>query len=505
MKLRLLISALLFGVCFPLVSSVDFKQNDDWIYYRNAVSFLSGDFTLDPYMGPTFYTQGILGAGYIYFFGGDTLPVLSLLFSVGSFYLFTTILSRFLKLTSIDSVMLGMLLFVNPLNVHSFLGFMTEAYFLFLMLLCLYLFLFYLDNPDLRQYVLLVCAIVIAFFSRQVVLFMPLGFAVFGVLTKKPKTALLSFATFLGLAVYYKFLFPASPAMQTKAFSPHHLLEFDYSFAIFYGILILLTAFVTPLVVNAIIPDNRPNIAKALVLLIFAVLLYFGSAKLFKPDTVSWGEFPYFENTLERSGFYPRGVFGTKYLFKWNYDLYRYWDLGSKLLVGLLVSSLFVFRRKILNLYSVLIVTYMLVMIVTQRFFDRYLLELIPLFIMFLLKIKERLRFSYPYRSVIAGFTLFLAFYSYQFGMDFVGVNKYIWNKSEEIVEREKIEPSKIQGTNAWKLSYRNYVGDYKYTFSYDSPDVNQGFKDNWTLVEEHQINYPLNIFIEPKIYLYRR
>ena len=116
-------------------------------------------------------------------------------------------------------------------------------------------------------------------------------------------------------------------------------------------------------------------------------ILYFLLNKYFAPGKISWEEYPYFENTFERTGFFPRSILGTKYYFKWNYDIYRYWDLASKVLLALLIPSLFVLRKKVVNIYSISIVGYIILMLFTQVFFDSYLLPLIPMFILFLLYI----------------------------------------------------------------------------------------------------------------------
>ena len=287
---------ILFIVYLPLAKSVDFKQNDDWVYYENAQTFLKGDLTLDSYMGPTFYTQGLLGAGFIKLFGESNLPVLSLIFSVLSYYLFTLILKRFLKRTKVESIVLGLLLFLNPLNIHSFLGFMTESYFLFFMLLSVYIFLICLEKPSLTNFGLLLITILLAFFVRQITLFLPLGFLIYCIYAKKYGLAVWNFVMFSLLSMYYMFFFPLTSAMLTKAFSPHHLLESEYAYTLIYGMIILLSAFLIPLLLDSLNPQQGFTPKKILLALILFLGIYWILNTNFDPHRVSWGEFPYFEN-----------------------------------------------------------------------------------------------------------------------------------------------------------------------------------------------------------------
>ncbi|KKQ51027.1 MAG: hypothetical protein US72_C0023G0014 [Microgenomates group bacterium GW2011_GWC1_38_12] len=49
----------------------------------------------------------------------------------------------------------------------------------------------------------------------------------------------------------------------------------------------------------------------------------------------------------------------------------------------------------------------------------------------------------------------------------------------------------------------RNTSKDYLYNFSYDSQDVNEYYRELYTLVESKQIDFPVNIFVSPRVYLY--
>ena len=98
---------------------------------------------------------------------------------------------------------------------------------------------------------------------------------------------------------------------------------------------------------------------------------------------------------------------------------------GAKLLVSVLLVSLLTYKRKLVNFFSITIVVYLCLMLVAQKTYDRYLLTLFPLFILFLLHQKSG--FSKYIRLLLSGFVLFLCVYSLQFSVDFIVTNKYVW------------------------------------------------------------------------------
>jgi ABC-type multidrug transport system fused ATPase/permease subunit len=309
--------------------------------------------------------------------------------------------------------------------------------------------------------------------------------------------------------------------MFEKPLQFQHLLDIKYSFSLVYGSLIVLCALLLPLFISFICSNlfvdylrelkikyilvNKFKLFSIIFLLVVSTIgIYFILNTNFHPRTVSWGELPYLENTWERTGLYPRGVIGTKYQFKWNYDLYYYWDLLSKVVLSFFVSYILWFFKKknFIDFNLIFIVLYFGIMLLTETFYDRYLLVLVPFIILFFVKNTKKSIFEYV---TFVPFIAFLGFYSYQLTMDFVLVNSYVWNKSNSIVTLDSVEHKSIQGTNAWKLNYRNIERNYLYDFSYDSRSVNPKYKNEYDLIEVKEIKYPLNIFIEPKIYLYKK
>lgn len=497
------VSLVLFLILFLLVSKINFFQNDDWVYYEMVSRFMHGDFTLHPYSGPTFYTQGLIGAAFSFIFGLTKLPILTLIFSVANFYLFTRYVKERLGKSLKLSLLLGLIYFFNPLNIYLILGFMTSQYFIFFMLTSLWFHSFYKESNDKKYLWRLIISIFLGLVVRQVSLFIPLGLAAFYLLSLNFKKAGLFTTIFVVFYYYYSNIFPLTSRIREIPLQLHHLFDFDYSFALVFGVLVVLTAYIFPVILSSInFKKFYKSKLKLILGLVLMVAIYFFANRNFNPHEISWGEFPYFENTLERTGFYSRGLGGTKYQFRWNYDLYYNWDLSSKVLLVAFIAYFLLYRLRVRDEHLTLAFVYLGMLIVTETFYDRYILVLIPLVLMFLAKnyiIENKLN-----HLLLSVFVIFLAFFSYQLGNDFVAINKYVWERSEELVA-QGTSSEMIQGTKAWKLTHRNVNRDYLYNFSFDSQEVNEDYKNLYTLVEIKEIDFFGNIFVNPKVYLYKR
>ncbi len=493
-----------FLTLLPVSLLVNFYQNDDWCYYLTVERFASGDFTLHPYVGPTFYLQGFMGMLFAKFFGTANLPVLTLLVACTSLYFFTLILNEFLKVDFKWSIVLGLLFFLNPLGIYELWGFMSNHYFEMFLLSALYFFLKYEKTLEKKYNIWYLILVFLGLLVRQTSLVMPLTVSIYYALKKKIKLSAFNFVYFVLLYIFYLKVLPLTPRIMEVPLQFQHLLKFNYAYAVIYGSLLILTAYLLPLVLNVI--DLRSVFAKKTTIIIFVILfgiVFFGFNKLYKPMTVSWGEFPYFENVVERTGFYPRGVHGTKYYFAGNFELWKDWDLASKSVLTIFITYLILNFRKKLNIFSLYVIVYLGLMVITETYYDRYIYTIVPVAVFYLLSVSNGLqKFT---KFILIGFVILLTFLTYLFSADFILVNRYIWNKSLFLVDDRKVSPEKILGTNAWKLMYKNTQKDYVYNFSYDSPKVNSDYRDKYKLVETHAIDFPINIFVNPNIYLYEK
>ena len=496
----ILLSISLFLVFCPLIGLIDFPQNDDWVYYKMVRGFLNGNLGLDPLSAPTFYIQGGLGMLFSIFFSLRRLPYLTLGVSVLNFLIFTRIIKVFFKKDFTTSILVGLLLFFNPIHVYSILGFMTENYLLFFLLLSLYFLLLYERNKN--PVLLFFCLFywTLSFFVKQSAIVF-LGSISMYFLSKRNYKIFIPTSFLLILsAVFYQFVFPLTQEMKEKFLYPNHFTENNYSLSFVYYFLLLLVCFCLPLIF--IVVFNKYNVKKVVPLVVVTLLVFLTFTGVFHPETTRLREFPYFGNIFEREGFYPTGISGTKYHFRGMFDLNNTWDITSKVFLLVLFAYLVVNIKKTWNLYSVFVGLYIALMLFTEVFFDRYLLIALPFFILYLLSFK--LTFSLAYKGVLACFILFLASMAYQFSYEFVITNKYVWDRSEELV-RFGVDPNKIKGTNAWKLSFRNLTKDYDYEFSWDDQNVDEIYSCCFELVDEKKVKFLGSIFVNPKVYLYKK
>ncbi len=463
---------------------------------------MSGDFKLDSYLGPTFYTQGVIGAVFSFIFGIGRLPVLTLFFSIMSLFIVFNILHRFQKFSILDSIITGLMFYFIPLNVYSLWGFMTEEYLLFFYLVILYFFLRFDESRKSSDFLLMYIFIFLAFFLKQNSFVFPFSISLYYFYKRNIKLGAYNFLAFFIIFVYYFLFFPKTDAMIGKSLALNHLFEPNYIYAIVYGILLMSTAFLIPIFFSSIEVGKLSKKSTLIAFVLIGIILFIFLNRFYKPSEVSWGEFPYFENTFERTGFYPRGIHGTKYQFTGIYDLYKYWDLAAKVLLSSLIALSIVTRKIKVNYFLFFILTFLAMSIATERYFDRYTLMILP-FVLFYLS--EGIKFNLLKRVSVVIFSIFLIFYGYQFSMDFISVNKYVWGRSKTLVETGKANENELLSTNSWKLMYKSNKAISKYIFSYDSTKVNEEFRCCYELIESKEITYPFNFFINPEIYLYRK
>lgn len=264
------------------------------------------------------------------------------------------------------------------------------------------------------------------------------------------------------------------------------------------GVLIVVTAFYLPLILAIVkIPKSldKAFLIKYAVILLLCVVLYL---IFFKPNVISWAEFPYFENTFERMGFYPRGIHGTKYHFMGSHDLYLYWDLFAKIALLIFLPYFFLNIKKFLDINVLFIVVYLGIMLVTDTFYDRYIMIILP-FVLFALA--RNLRLTFSQKALMSVFILGMGFYSLQMSFDYVVRNNYVWAKALSL----EVENDEILANHAWNAKFKSSAKNNKYLFSYDSLEVNPELTCCYYLVEKKSLHYPLSIFLEPNLYLYKK
>jgi len=451
----ILFSTAVFLLFIPLINKVNFMQNDDWNRVTSVARFMRGDFTLLQVTATTFYTQGLLGMVFSYVFGIGKLPFLTLLFSVLNLCIFSITLYLFFNMNRINSFLISLLVFFNPLHIYSMIGFMTENYTLLFLLLSLFFILFY-DKSNKLYYLISSNVLgALAFLCKQNGIVLYVATIPYFLIKKRYKDALFQALSLSMVAIGYYIFFPITNEMRSKNFLFRHIEDISYTYSLVYGTIIVLASFLLPLVVISIYKFAKENIShfsKKYYVLIIAISLsigiFMGLNRYFQPGKISWEEYPYFENTFERTGFLPRTVHGTKYQFKMNYDLYRFWDLAAKILCAVIIACLFFFRKRVINLFSIYIAGYLLLMVFTETFFDRYILMVVPFGILFLIHTFD-IKNNSLLTLIVLPFVLFLALFSTQMAYDFVYSQNYIWAKSESLVSAG-VSPKDICSSGAW-------------------------------------------------------
>jgi hypothetical protein len=482
-------------------------QNDDWNRTTTVVRFLSGDTSLLQVTSTTFYVQGILGFLFSIIFGWEKLPFLTLFISVFNFYIFAKILTDHFKLDKFRSIIIALVFFFTPLHIYSSIGFMTENYTIFFMLLALYFLLRHEKDRKPLTFLTFNLFGIFSFFTKQNGIILSFAYIPYLLIKKRYREAFLQTTVVGSLLLYYFKLFPRTEGMYSKGFTYENFAVPEYAYSLICGILIYAVSFLLPLVFNFVINslfENRKKVWKIIFILFSAGLLYFVLNKYFVAGQLAWEEYPYFENTFERTGFFPRSIRGTKYHFRFNYDIFRFWDISSKILLSLLIPCLILSWKKVINIYSISIFGYLLLMVFTEQFFDRYILPLIPLGILFFMTQKEKksnLRYLYLATNFL--FALFTGFLSLQMAADFIVTNNYVWGRSEVLVD-EGVSPENIASTMAWDRLH-GIKSEPDFIFSFDSPDKNPEILDQYALFEEKDTSFRGSIFVEPKLYLYMK
>lgn len=501
-KYYITFAAIFIGIFgYPLVLKVNFWQNDDPFYYRNVLNFLNGNFILLQETAPTFYSQGILALLWSSIFGISSLPLLTFIISILNFYIFSKIIELKFSFSKITNILIGLVLFTNFLHSYSSIGFMTDNYLLFFILLAIYYFEKF-EKMGKNIYIHLSNIFsLLAFFVKQNSLVFLFATSIYFLIKKQYKDFFNQIIYLISISLFYFFIFPQTSEMKDKNFSLSKIIHFDDVFSLTYGILIICAFYTIPLILTSVFEYIKTNFdyKKIILLTILSASFFIFLNSNFRIGKMSFQEFPYFENVFERTGFYPRTIHGTKYQFRFNFDYFRYSDLVSKILVSCFISLLILKFTKIINIYSISLFGLFFLMLFVSSFFDRYILLFIPFSIILILYFYRDSFFS---KLLLGFFVLYQFVFSYMFSIDFINTNNFIWSKSQDLV-KNGVSAQDIYATSAWGDVYGK-SSSIGYLFSYDSAEVNSEIKEKFDLVEIKDFTDRASLFINPKIYLYK-
>lgn len=562
-------------VLLHVSKNVLFYQNDDWIFYDNVERFLSGNFGLNPLTAPLFYTQGIIGMFFAKLFGLSQLPVLTVIISIATIYVFYFLIKSNEVYKNRERILLTVFLLLNPFIIYSAIGFMTEIYFVFFIVLSIYLFektifleknshersnnnslkkgkdsekfkdrsLDYIrngknqdinmdcnsevvqENKNIEDVKLLgfrtrlilidllsVFFVVGAFFVRQLAIVVPISFGIALLLDRRYKKSALYFILSFSLLLTYYFFFPKTPEMIEKPVNITNIFNFEYLILLVSIILVYLSAF-TLLPFSLLISHklklsfSRICFKKFAIAFGFVSVIVIAIITVIKNTTLFFNNFPYILNVFTRKGFFT-SISGNKYHFIGFYDLFNIWEIVSVFV--LLISLLFlifyaknIYARTIetkSNHYIFIIIIYFLMLVISPGIYDRYLL---PILVIVFLLLTRLIKTNYSKKLALIGigiYSLFLFSLGYQFTSEFIISNKIIWRDS--VNESKTYENKYIYGTHAWNKTYQVKKDESFIIYTYDNPDKFDN--KSYILDEIFNVNFPLSIYIDAKIYKYR-
>lgn len=496
-----LTSLILFLLCLPISLLIDFKHNDDWLYYIQVQNFLGWNFKLDDYMGANFYSVGIFGTIFAKVFGITNLPILTLLISIGCFAITALILNNILK-SQLKSILLALLLYLSPIFIFTTWGFMTDNYFLFFLLVSVY-FINKENDTRIQKHKLIYfflanLFIIISYFARQLGIIISASYAISLLLKKSYKKAFVQFLISGILVLYHFKFFPKTPAMWENNFGYENLGHMRLVFSFVFIIAIYASMFLMPIIVGYIKSINKNDkkyFIVGFVILLTIFLLYF------KPATKYREDFPYLIYTVSKNGFFLENVHGHKQEFILKNQINISWLIIGKILaVGFIIKLIIDFfkQKNILNFYSIFISMYLTVMIISPLVYDRYLIPILPIIIFFL---STKIKFSKNLLRLFLIFILFLGFYSYNYSLDYILTNKYIWNKSEDLVHSQEATTGSIFSTDGWHYLYKQ-DSVFTHEFSYSNKISRNEY--NSKIIDEKIIKFPLSIWGPIPIYLHK-
>ncbi len=502
-----LVGLLLFALIFPLSYKINFFQNDDWVYYKQVTNFLNKDFVLDKSLEAAFYTQGFMAMGFARMFSLVRLPILTLLVSVLNFIIFTIIVYRFYVKKLIDSLLIGLTFFFAPLHIYSALGFMTDNYFLLFLLLTLLFSEYYLNTNKKIYFVLVNMSALAGFFVRQLSVISLLALITQLVIKKKYVSACIQTLLTSALLVYYFKYFPTTSEMNKyQGFRYTNLTNFGQLFTLNYVFVFYALCFVLPILVVPMISYVKSiGTKKALLFVALSVLIFCTYYSVFSPKLLRSADMYFIAECLGRSGFFYGDTMGLKYHIINEHVLFTHWQLITEMMVAMFLSFLVFKFKKVFNIYFVYALFYMGVMSIMLRLYDRYMLPLIPIFLLGFLSLFDHLTFSKIARVFMSIGLFVLIFYVYNLAMDFVLLNGTIYANASTIHETLGVKNRDISAGYAWQQNYCNRDENYKYMFYFQPLYTRKDWKNVYEEVGSFEVKYPLNFFDGPKVYLFKR
>ncbi|MBM2813383.1 MAG: hypothetical protein HW421_145 [Ignavibacteria bacterium] len=496
----LIIASVWIGLIFIVDPTGEFPLNDDWLYAKSVLILITNShIKLMDYISMTLLSNIIWGALFCKLFGFSflTLRVSNLVISYIGIGIFYVILRLFGLKRLVAYLFTGILAF-NPIFFSISYTFMTDNFFLTVILLSFLFFVFYLKYDSNYYLIPAIFFSVVATLSRQIGLFLPLGFGLavlfFGGLNlrKSIRAFLPFFISLFFLISYYLFLNEYSRVPQSSDYHTGiiaNTLENPLSIAKsitknFLSSIYRIGFFLLPLLpfliryLYRLIGKRKINlIITSLVLIpsIFSLFYYIDKLPLFWNSIHSGGIGPITLNNFESL---PNSHYSTLPNSFWLVVSFLS-ILNGSILFSYFVTSFFErirdfnsFRLNKQNIFIIFpafsIIIYWLLFSLTY-FFDRYLVIFIPFFIILIIILWGDINSLIKTHSKIlmALILVFFLGFSVLGTIDYLNWNRIRWNALSELTFIDGISPLKINGGyefNGWYCYYVNTEDDSEKT-----------------------------------------
>lgn len=460
----------LFILLLPVSLSIRYMQNDDWNRYVSVARFLTGNFELLSVTATTFYTQGILGMIFASVFPLNSLPVMTSFVAVLCFYVTAIISFKFLKQNKINSVLIGLLIFLNPIFIYSVWGFMTEIYLLLFILISIY---FANKSSNLKLNIFWI----LGFFAKQSAIVIPFGVVVAHIISRKYKLAMINLLILTMVLAFYFFIFPKTSEMTgQKSIKLENLSSIKHVYSNIFASLIYISIFLLPITLSATL--NRLKNLKALhsvLVLITSLLISCALYLMFINTNFPWKIFPYYPNVFTSMGFFYQGISGapTGYNYSLFFNLLSSFSLFIMVLFAFFIMNSKAIKKLTLSFefYSLLFGIFLI--IVNPFVFDRYILILLPIAMFLLLKLSD-----YKINpKILIIFIVLEAFISLDFSSEFIMRQNKIWEIGNMVNKEFNIEKKFIRADHAWNSLYNVSLNNYEYEIRFDDNKSMEAFE----------------------------
>ena len=504
------ISIALFFIYLPGIFNVNFIQNDEWVYYRTLENYLDGRFVNHPRNSVVFYSIGFLVLPFVKLWTMDSIPIITFGISVANFVLLSLISYRSFRLGPLLSILIGLLLFFNPVHIYSSIGFMSDNYLLFYSLLSLF---FYFEYKSGYRPLNLFLAYLFGFLgvlAKDFTLVILIGYALDQIfLSRTRKYLKFQLVAIFGIIFSYLFLFPKPEVVLERRISFDRIDTFAEIIHFPAQWLVYLGSFTIPLAVVYILKRLK-DLSFTKKQLIISVLVFLVISVWFAVTLRSF-DYPYMHNTFRLNGFFPLGLNGQKYHFIGYFDLFRVWKIIAILATSAVIALELPRMFKNLNFTLLTLVMFIGLLYILPKSYDRYLLIPTVLLVLWFIDIVKN-SYSRFLGLLIAGFVLFNAIVSTMYFFDFIVWQNTVWNRAERLVKEEGVDPQFIMGSHGWTKWYevcRNIMlcedqnPNIVYKFTFDDPVK---LDDSaYKLIEEYDLDLGFTLFLNPKVYLYEK